>query len=157
MLNPAAGNPQARPSSTTAFAKSTRPELIDVVQREALFARLDGTAQRTLAWIFAPPGFGKTTLVASYLEARGYRWAWYQVDADDADGETFFHYLAHATRRQAPSCRLSALSITPISRPSRGASSARCSPQPTGRSRWCWTTCPNLLTTARCAPSSMLA
>ena len=85
--------------STTAFAKSTRPELAGVVQREALFKRLDGTPARTVAWISAPPGFGKTTLAASYLEARSYRWAWYQVDADDDDGETFFHYLAHAMRR----------------------------------------------------------
>ncbi|MDH4061166.1 MAG: hypothetical protein OEU94_10180, partial [Aquincola sp.] len=89
----------AQRSSTTAFAKSTRPEIAGVVQREALFARLDGTAARTVAWISAPPGYGKTTLAASYLEARSYRWAWYQVDPDDDDGETFLHYLAHAMRR----------------------------------------------------------
>src|SRR5450755_778716 len=88
----------AQRSSTTAFAKSTRPEIGGVVQREALYTRLDATAARTVAWISSPPGFGKTTLVASYLEARNYRWAWYQVDADDDDGESFFHYLAHAVR-----------------------------------------------------------
>ncbi|MEO8487859.1 MAG: AAA family ATPase, partial [Betaproteobacteria bacterium] len=86
-------------SSTTAFAKSTRPEIGGVVAREALFARLDGRASRTVVWISAPPGFGKTTLAASYLEARNYRWAWYQVDADDDDGETFFHYVAHAVHK----------------------------------------------------------
>ncbi len=89
----------AQRSSTTAFAKSTRPEISGVVQREALFTRLDGTPSRTVAWISAPPGFGKTTLAASYLEARSFRWAWYQVDADDDDGETFLHYLAHAVRK----------------------------------------------------------
>lgn len=86
-------------SSTTAFAKSTRPEIGGVVAREALFERLDGMTTRTVVWISAPPGFGKTTLAASYLEARNYRWAWYQVDADDDDGETFFHYVAHAARK----------------------------------------------------------
>jgi LuxR family maltose regulon positive regulatory protein len=86
-------------SSTTAFAKSTRPEIGGVVRRELLFARLDGMPARTVAWISAPPGFGKTTLAASYLEARSYRWAWYQVDPDDDDGETFFHYVAHAVRK----------------------------------------------------------
>ena len=86
-------------SSTTAFAKSTRPEIGGVVAREALFTRLDGAAGRTVVWISAPPGFGKTTLAASYLEARNYRWAWYQVDPDDDDGETFFHYVAHAVRK----------------------------------------------------------
>ena len=85
-------------SSTTAFAKSTRPEIGGVIQRQALYTRLDATPARTIAWIHAPPGFGKTTLAASYLEARSYRWAWYQVDADDDDGESFFHYLTHAVR-----------------------------------------------------------
>ena len=86
-------------SSTTAFAKSTRPEIAGVVPRETLFARLDGLVSRTVVWISAPPGFGKTTLAASYLEARHYRWAWYQVDPDDDDGETFFHYVAHSVRK----------------------------------------------------------
>ncbi|MGZ5240279.1 MAG: hypothetical protein ACXWCN_09175, partial [Caldimonas sp.] len=86
-------------SSTTAFAKSTRPEIGGSVRRETLFARLDGTPARTVAWIAAPPGFGKTTLAASYLEARGLPGAWYQIDRDDEDGETFFHYLAHAARK----------------------------------------------------------
>jgi ATP/maltotriose-dependent transcriptional regulator MalT/DNA-binding SARP family transcriptional activator len=96
-------------STTTAFAKSTRPEIAGVFRREALFDRLDGTVARTVAWISAPPGYGKTTLAASYLEARSYRWAWYQVDPDDDDGETFLHYLAHAMHRlRAPGDQLPA-------------------------------------------------
>ena len=86
-------------SSTTAFAKSTRPEIGGVVRRETLFTRLDGTSARTIAWIAAPPGYGKTTLAATYLEARSYRWAWYEADTDDADAENFFHYLSHAVRK----------------------------------------------------------
>src|SRR5450432_2266569 len=96
---PEVGKNMVQRSSTTAFAKSTRPEIGGVVRRELLFARLDGMPARTVAWISAPPGFGKTTLAASYLEARSYRWAWYQVDPDDDDGETFFHYVAHAVRK----------------------------------------------------------
>ena len=86
-------------TSTTAFAKSTRPEIGGVVQRESLFARLDGTPARTVCWISAPPGYGKTTLAATYLEARSYRWAWYEADAADDDAENFFHYLAYAVRK----------------------------------------------------------
>jgi len=84
---------------TVAFAKTTRPAIGSIVPRQRLFARLDGAAGRTVAWISGPPGAGKTTLAASYVEARGYRCLWYQVDPDDADVATFFHYLGHAARR----------------------------------------------------------
>jgi LuxR family maltose regulon positive regulatory protein len=86
-------------SPTLAFAKTTRPEISNVLRRDGLFARLDGAAGRTVAWIAAPPGFGKSTLAASYVEARGFQTAWYQVDSDDDDVATFFHYLGHATRK----------------------------------------------------------
>lgn len=87
-----------RPHSV-AFAKTTRPAIGSAMPRERLFSRLDGTPGRTLAWISGPAGAGKTTLAASYVEARGYRCLWYQLDADDADVATFFHYLGHAARK----------------------------------------------------------
>jgi ATP/maltotriose-dependent transcriptional regulator MalT/DNA-binding SARP family transcriptional activator len=82
-----------------AFAKTTRPVIAAAVPRERLFARLDGSAGRTCAWISGPPGAGKTTLAASYVEARNYRALWYHVDPDDADVATFFHYLRHAASK----------------------------------------------------------
>ena len=84
---------------SVAFAKTTRPAISAIAPRERLFARLDGAPGRTVAWISGPPGSGKTTLAASYVEARGYRCLWYQVDPDDADAATLFHYLAHAARK----------------------------------------------------------
>ena len=82
-----------------AFAKTTRPVAGSTVPRERLFARLDGAPGRTIAWISGPPGSGKTILAASYVEARRMRSLWYQVDPDDADIATVFHYLGHAARR----------------------------------------------------------
>jgi ATP/maltotriose-dependent transcriptional regulator MalT/DNA-binding SARP family transcriptional activator len=82
-----------------AFAKTTRPVVSSAVPRERLFARLDGAPGRSVAWISGPPGSGKTTLAASYVEARRMRSLWYQVDPDDADVATFFHYLGHAARK----------------------------------------------------------
>ena len=82
-----------------AFAKTTRPVVTSIVPRERLFARLDGAPGRTVAWISGPPGAGKTSLAASYAEARRLRTLWYQVDADDTDVATFFHYLGRAARK----------------------------------------------------------
>ncbi|TAN55897.1 MAG: hypothetical protein EPN19_02015 [Betaproteobacteria bacterium] len=84
---------------SVAFAKTTRPAISAIAPRERLFARLEGTPGRTVMWISGPPGCGKTTLAASYVAARGYRCLWYQVDPDDADAATLFHYLAHAARK----------------------------------------------------------
>src|SRR5574341_513731 len=82
-----------------AFAKTTRPVVGSIVDRERLFARLDASPGRTVTWISGPAGSGKTTLAASYVEKRGLRCLWYQVDPDDADVATFFHYLGHAARK----------------------------------------------------------
>ena len=86
-------------AQSVAFAKTTRPAIGAIVPRARLFARLDGAPGRTVAWISGPPGAGKTSLAASYVEARNWRVLWYQVDADDADVATFFHYLGHAARK----------------------------------------------------------
>ena len=77
----------------TALAKLNQPWLPVVSPRERLFERLDEFANRPCTWIGAPGGYGKTTLAASYVEARGIPCLWYQFDEDDADPATFFYYL----------------------------------------------------------------
>src|SRR5690242_2689475 len=78
------------------LAKLTRPRVHRALQRERLFERMDAALERPLVWVVAPPGSGKTTLAASYIEARKSHSAWYQLDAGDADIGTFFYYLAQA-------------------------------------------------------------
>ncbi len=85
--------------SSTAFAKTTQPTMGSVVDREALFACLDGQPGRSVAWIAGPPGSGKSTLAATYLKSRRLQSVWYQVDSDDADPATFFHFLRHAAAK----------------------------------------------------------
>lgn len=79
-------------------AKLTRPRPYAALARERLFAMLDAHRNRPAVWIAAPPGAGKTTLVASYVEARGLASLWYQLDADDADPAAFFGCLRQAAR-----------------------------------------------------------
>ncbi|WP_024302644.1 BTAD domain-containing putative transcriptional regulator [Pseudogulbenkiania sp. MAI-1] len=88
-------------AANTTFARTTRPEIGGILRREALFSRLDGLPGRIAVWISGPAGAGKSTLAASYVDARAYQSAWYQVDPGDVDIATFFHYLGHATRRLA--------------------------------------------------------
>lgn len=78
--------------------KVTPPRVHGVVDRERLFARID-SAVAPVVWIAGPPGAGKTTLAASYVEARERPALWYQLDAGDADPANFFHFLAHAAAR----------------------------------------------------------
>jgi len=66
-----------------------------------LFAALDVARERPVVWVAGPPGSGKTTLVASYLDARSVPGIWYQADAGDADVATFYHYLRQAARAAA--------------------------------------------------------
>jgi LuxR family maltose regulon positive regulatory protein len=84
---------------TPSPAKISRPRLYGASPRTRLFARLDELRARPLIWVAGPPGAGKTTLVASYLEARGLTGLWLQVDRADADPATFFYFLGLAARR----------------------------------------------------------
>ena len=76
------------------LGKITQPNVSAVLPRKRLFALLD--AQRAAAWVTGPPGCGKTTLAASWLDHAGLRSLWYQLDEGDADVATFFYYLSVA-------------------------------------------------------------
>src|SRR5437016_10380110 len=84
-----------------ALAKLTRPKLYDALPRPRLFSLLDEAATRPIVWVCAPPGSGKTTLVASYLKARDLRHVWYQADIGDTDPATFVHYMRTAAMQIA--------------------------------------------------------
>jgi len=91
----------ARPAAE-GLAKLTRPRLYGTVPRTRLFGEIDRRRDRPALWVCAPPGAGKTTLVASYSEARESGGIWYQVDSGDGDVATFFYYLGLAAQRAAP-------------------------------------------------------
>lgn len=82
------------------LAKLTAPRLKKPLVRERLFKMLDEGEQAV--WIQGAPGAGKTTLVASYLQQRGLKPLWFQIDNDDREPSTFFHFLAEAKAGISP-------------------------------------------------------
>ena len=96
-----------------ALAKLARPRLYDPFPRERLFRRLDESSAQPLTWIAAPPGAGKTTLVASYLESYKLPSFWYQLDSDDSDPATFIRYLVELAKQLGGRKRLSLPYLTP--------------------------------------------
>ena len=78
------------------LAKFSRPRLYAVVKRERLFKALDAARAHPIVFIAGPPGAGKSTLVASYVESRRAPGLWFQADIGDSDPATFFHYVSAA-------------------------------------------------------------
>ena len=95
------------------LAKITKPTIRGMVPRPRLFKLLDRGRRVPAIWVSGPAGSGKTTLVASYLEARKLPCLWYQVDEGDADIATFFYYLGLAARKAAPRSRRPMPLLTP--------------------------------------------
>lgn len=94
-------------------AKLTRPRLAKVYLRKRLIKLLDDGQHAPVVWIEAPPGAGKTTLAASWLDEREHPCLWYQIDARDTDIATFFHYLGIAARHAAPCHKRALPHLTP--------------------------------------------
>jgi ATP/maltotriose-dependent transcriptional regulator MalT len=81
------------------------PQLVETYARRRLFRVLDAAFGRDAIWIAAPAGAGKTSLVATYLDARRLPALWYNVDARDQDIANLFHYLSMGARAAAKGAR----------------------------------------------------
>ena len=83
--------------------KLYRPHITgDLVPRTRLLERLEERRGRPLTLVVAPAGFGKTTLVSSWLEACDCPSAWLSLDENDDDLALFLAYLLAAIRTAFP-------------------------------------------------------
>ena len=92
------------------------------VHRPHLMARLDQNRDKPLTLVSAPAGYGKSTLISSWLEACEDPGAWISLDKNDNDLRTFITYLISAAETLFPrSCRKTQLMLKTPNLPSIAA------------------------------------
>src|SRR5690606_40828703 len=72
--------------SSDLYVPPPRPTL---VPRRRLLERLEAGATRKLTLVSAPAGFGKTTVVSTWIATRQHPAAWLSLDAQDHDVARF--------------------------------------------------------------------
>lgn len=72
----------------------------DLVPRPRLAIRFDDDQFNGLTLVCAQAGYGKTTLVSSWMQARGDKMAWLSLDRDDNDPVRFLAHLLASIRSQ---------------------------------------------------------
>jgi LuxR family transcriptional regulator, maltose regulon positive regulatory protein len=109
------------PSQTKSRRRRSSPVLLEtkfyppslhdrLIRRDGLVGMLAaGASGRRLTLISAPPGFGKTTLVAQWAESDGNSdFAWLTLEAGDDEPQRLLSYLTEALARIVPRVRRSA-------------------------------------------------
>ena len=92
-----------RPVSDLVVSKLRRPLLRPgTIRRSLLIERLRRDTACPIVSVVAPPGYGKTTLLAQWAEANGQAFAWVSVEERDNDPKLLLTYVAEALDAVAP-------------------------------------------------------
>jgi LuxR family maltose regulon positive regulatory protein len=70
----------------------------DLLSRPRLLEWLESNVDKRLTLLSAPAGYGKTTLLADFINSSHCPFAWYTLDAQDSDPTVFLTYLIEALR-----------------------------------------------------------
>src|SRR5215207_8386832 len=93
------------------------PPRQNVVRRSRLIARLNEGLHRKLTLISASAGFGKTSLVSTWIAGCGLPAAWLSLDEGDNDPTRFLAYLVTALQTIAATIGAGVLVILKSSQP----------------------------------------
>lgn len=74
----------------------------NTVERAPLLHKLDALEDYAVTIVSAPAGFGKSTLLAQWLEKRQRSAAWYSCDAQDVDAQRVLRYVVGALSTVQP-------------------------------------------------------
>lgn len=92
-----------KPGLIVLQTKLNRPSVTrDLVVRPRLLKQLNAGLEGAITLVVAPAGFGKTTLVSSWLQADNGRngaalpYTWLSLDEGDSDGDVFLRYFVAA-------------------------------------------------------------
>jgi LuxR family maltose regulon positive regulatory protein len=109
--------PDLTPLIETKF--SIPPARPNLVVRARLNGLLEAGARLPLLLVSAPPGFGKTTLVAAWLHGHLHEAAcgWLSLDEADNQPVTFWRYLAAAVQHTQPGLGETAQAMLASSQP----------------------------------------
>lgn len=72
------------------------------ILRPQLFELLDAGKDDALTLVSAPPGYGKSVLLTTWLTERELSYGWVSLDDSDNDPDSFLHYLVGAIQKQHP-------------------------------------------------------
>ena len=86
----------------------------DLLPRPRLLDWLESNSDKRLTLLSAPAGYGKTTLLADFINASNRPFAWYTLDAQDSDPTVFLTYFIESLRsmKRAPKTLTSAIGQT---------------------------------------------
>lgn len=94
--------------------KVVPPRCQGLIARPRLLAVASQLSRKRLAVIKAPAGFGKTSLIATWLQElqkSENAVAWLTVDPNDDEPATFIFYLCHALQRAREKVGLTAIDL----------------------------------------------
>ncbi len=123
IVNPSSGSPDGSGSPSLLETKLYIPrDPVALVSRPALTERLRRGSRGKLTLVSAPPGSGKTTLIAEWIADLGVDETvvgWVSLDAGDNDPSLFWAYLVEAVRRACSQIGVGALDLPGSAHPAR--------------------------------------